>query len=219
MKKHKRVVLNDMGAIGIGAMIVFIAMVLVAGIAASVLIQTSTRLESQAMSTGEETTAEVATGLAVEDIKGYAASSEDLKYLAIEIRSRAGSQEVDLSNAFIELSDSNIKIIMTYNSSLFTNNSDIDGNLFTSTFYDGLDSNQFSVVVLEDADGSLSSSTPVINRGDSVVLTINVGDADGFNQISERTDVWGMVVPEEGSPGIIAFRTPASFTDNVFDLQ
>ncbi|NHJ40547.1 MAG: hypothetical protein FK731_10990, partial [Asgard group archaeon] len=59
---------KDVGSIGIGAMIVFIAMVLVAGIAASVLIQTSTTLESQAMATGRETTEEVSGGIAVFDI-------------------------------------------------------------------------------------------------------------------------------------------------------
>ena len=64
MKKFKKLLDKDVGAIGIGAMIVFIAMVLVAGIAASVLVQTSTRLESQAMKTGSDTIEEVATGVA-----------------------------------------------------------------------------------------------------------------------------------------------------------
>ena len=61
---------KDVGSIGIGAMIVFIAMVLVAGIAASVLVQTANKLEMQAMETGSETTAEVATGIRVVDIEG-----------------------------------------------------------------------------------------------------------------------------------------------------
>ena len=57
--------LNDSGAIGIGAMIVLIAMILVAGVAASVLISTSNTLQSQAMKTGAQTTREVASGISV----------------------------------------------------------------------------------------------------------------------------------------------------------
>jgi len=63
---------NDkIASIGIGAMIVFIAMVLVAGIAASVLVQTSSRLEMQALKTGHETISEVASGIKVESVDGY----------------------------------------------------------------------------------------------------------------------------------------------------
>ena len=106
---------KDVGAIGIGAMIVFIAMVLVAGIAASVLIQTSTRLESQAMSTGQETISEVATGVAVFDIMGYASSvTANLSKIGITVRPRAGSTDIDLSTTFIEISDTTYKKVMKY---------------------------------------------------------------------------------------------------------
>ena len=99
--------------------------------------------------------------------------------------------------------------------------SDIDGDIFTAAFYTTLEANEFSIIVLEDADGSCVSGTPIINRGDKVILSVDVGDASGFNSLSERTDIWGMVVPEEGSPGMISFRTPASYTnsENVMDLQ
>ncbi len=67
----RKILNKDVGSIGIGAMIVFIAMVLVAGIAASVLIQTSTQLETTSMKSGQETIDEVSTGIAVENIDGH----------------------------------------------------------------------------------------------------------------------------------------------------
>ncbi|RLI11498.1 flagellin [Candidatus Bathyarchaeota archaeon] len=205
------------GAIGIGAMIVFIAMVLVAGIAASVLIQTSSRLESQAMATGEQTTAEVATGISVAGVQGHV--NGDIDYLVVEVRPRAGSKPIDLSQTFIELSDSDKKLILKYDSTEYHAKSEINGDVFQSGFFDGLGAEEFGIIVMEDADGSCTASTPVINRGDRVFLTINVGNSTGFNKLAERTDVWGMVVPEEGAPGIISFRTPAAYTETVYELQ
>jgi len=171
------------------------------------------------MITGEQTTAEVATGLAVSDIEGYASSGEDIKYLAIQVRPRAGSNEIDLSEAFLELSDSSKQIVCTYTSTEFQLQSAINGNIFTDAFYTTLGANEFSAIVIEDADGSCTAASPVINRGDKVILSVYAGHASGFNTIPERTDVWGMVVPEDGSPGMIAFRTPASYTELVMDLQ
>ena len=103
---------RDVGAIGIGAMIVFIAMVLVAGIAASVLIQTSGRLETQAMQSGQETIAEVSSGLCVFDIIGK--KNTDLQYLAITVRARAGAPDIDLNETVVMLSDGSSKVVLQY---------------------------------------------------------------------------------------------------------
>jgi len=208
---------KDIGSMGIGAMIVFIAMVLVAGIAASVLVQTANRLEIQAMQTGQDTTDEVATGLSVMDIQGH--KNTYINYLAILVAPRAGSTDVDLSQTYIEISDSAMKNVLKYDSNEFHEKDEINGDEFTATFYDVLTATTFGVIVLEDADGSCTPATPVINRGDKVLLTVCCGTGLVFNgEIPERTDVWGMVQAEDGAPGVFAFRTPASYTDTVIDL-
>jgi len=207
---------KDIGSIGIGAMIVFIAMVLVAGIAASVLIQTSTNLESQALATGQETTAEVSSGLDVVGIEGYNSSGSIIR-LAIIVRARAGSSDIDLNTTVLEISDSATKNFLTQDTGTFTLQSAISGDLFTAGFYPSANTD-FGIIVLEDADGSCSSGTSaVINSGDYVILSVDTSAC--FGGFSPRDDIWGMVIPEEGSPGIINFRCPASFTTDVIELQ
>ena len=209
----KKLVKKDMGSIGIGAMIVFIAMVLVAGIAASVLVQTSTKLEMQALKTGQETIAEVSSGLKVESIEGYNASGSITK-MAIEISSMAGSPDVDLEQAIIEISDSTDKYVLTYGTTL-TNTTTINGDLFTNGKFGT--ASTFGITVLQDADNSCVQSTPIINYGDHVVLGI---DTDAvFSGITPRTDVNGLIVIEEGAPGIIGFTTPSSYINDIMELQ
>jgi len=216
---------QDLGDMGIGAMIVFIAMVLVAGIAASVLIQTANKLEIQAMTTGQETTNEVATGVSVDGVTGQKGSynytsaggaivTDKLTNVTITLGPRSGSKDIDLSKTVIEITDSSNKILMSYFSTNFFATPAAAG-VFSTAAFDG-NARQFGVIVLEDADTSLSSTSPVINRGDHVLLTISTGLA--LNGLSERADVWGMVIPEDGAPGIFAFRTPASFSDTVYEL-
>ena len=215
-KKALKIILGSEGSIGIGAMIVFISMVLVAGIAASVLIQTSTSLETKALATGRETTAEVSTGISVTKIIGNNTSGT-IQYLAIIVRPRAGSADIDLGETVIEISNSSTKNFLIYDTDKYVSQADIDGNIFTSSAYCEGNTN-FSIIVIEDADGSCSSGTSaMINAGDYVILGVNTSSC--FGGLNPREDVWGKVIPEEGSPGVINFKCPASFFNEVVDLQ
>ena len=211
---HRFIVVNAKGAIGIGAMIVFIAMVLVAGIAASVLVQTTTKLETQAIKSGQETTSEVSTGLAVENIEGHK-SGTSIDEIGISVRPRAGTTFIDLSETVIEISDSSKKNLLVFDSTGFTDTSSVDGDFFTLSTFDG-SSTQFRVIVLQDADGSCDLTSPVINRGDHVMLCVDVSNV--FGGLTTNDDIFGTIIIEEGKPGPFDFSIPGLSNNVVYDL-
>ena len=206
---------SDVGDIGIGAMIVFIAMVLVAGIAASVLIQTSTKLETQTLKTGRETLAEAASGLKIEYIEGYNSSGKITK-MAVEATARAGVTSIDLSQVVIEISNSTAKYLLRYGSQV-TNVTSVNGNIFNVVHFGS--ATTFHIIVLQDADNSILPSTPIADYGDHWVFTVNASQVFGGGGVPPRTNVFGMVIVEEGAPGIIGFTTPPAYTRTVMELQ
>ena len=94
---------EERGQVGIGTLIVFIAMVLVAAIAAGVLINTAGFLQSQAEATGEESTDLVSERIDVTSSVGIVAGdTETLNEIRISVSGAPGADQIDLSEATIQ---------------------------------------------------------------------------------------------------------------------
>ncbi|MDB2281181.1 flagellin [Halorubrum ezzemoulense] len=100
---------EERGQVGIGTLIVFIAMVLVAAIAAGVLINTAGFLQTQAEATGEESTSQVSERLQVVSQSGDIAdnvantSERGIGSLEFVVASAPGADNIDLDEVSVEL--------------------------------------------------------------------------------------------------------------------
>ena len=68
MKRNNELKEDEIGSIGIGAMIVFIALILVAAVASAVIIQTGEKLQQNAQQTGSDTQQEISGKISVNSI-------------------------------------------------------------------------------------------------------------------------------------------------------
>ena len=207
-------ILDKSAAIGIGSLIIFIAMILVAGMAASIMIQTMNSLEQQAMQTGQETLKDVSTGLRVTQVSGHQTNSL-IDQLAIFVKTTAGSFDIDLNEAVISISDSASQSILDYDSNVFSNN--VSNGLFGTLSSDSLTATTYGLMVVRDFDSSCSDTGPIINDDDLVVLLVN--STAVFSGIGPRKEVFGDVIPEQGMSGVIGFTTPSAFINTIIELQ
>ncbi|THE62947.1 flagellin [Salinadaptatus halalkaliphilus] len=88
---------TERGQVGIGTLIVFIAMVLVAAIAAGVLINTAGMLQTQAEATGEESTQQVSDRLEIVSTSGEIDESNEVNQLKFVMAMAPGSDPIDLN--------------------------------------------------------------------------------------------------------------------------
>ena len=97
---------DDRAEVGVGTLIVFIAMVLVAAVAAAVLINTTGTLQQRAQSTGKEATQEVSSNLKIAGVYGVRnSSSVDIWTIQTQVELSAGALPMDLTKLIIRYSD------------------------------------------------------------------------------------------------------------------
>lgn len=212
---------DDHAAIGIGTLIVFIAMILVAAVAASVIIQTSENLQNRANAVGKQTIREVSSGMKIVDLTGY--TDEDktkIEYLALTIRPRAGSYDLDLNETLIYLQHDNLTVLslcFDRGTDSVTSTVSTDG-IFHSLNHTVLTSTNFGVIAVRDQDDSIVNSYG-IGSNDLAIVIINLtaafADTSGLEPSEE---FYGRLVPEVGSAGIFMVSAPNAFDHRVVEL-
>lgn len=220
--QHKRNIKNEQHAvIGIGTLIVFIAMVLVAAVAASVIIQTSENLQNRAYAVGKQTIREVSSGVTIVDQMGYTNEEKTVvEYLAMSIRPRAGSYDLDLNETLIYLQYDNLTVLsLNYWNGTDTVTSTVgNGGVFHTLNHSCLTSSSFGVIGVRDSDLSVQN-TFGLGTGDMCMIIINLTatfpDTGG---LTPGEELYGRLVPETGAAGIFLCNAPNAFDNRVVNL-
>jgi len=88
---------------GIGTLIIFIALLLVAAIAAGVLIQTSGSLQEKALTTGDQAKAQIATNIKVVEVSATDGSDSYVDHFNQIIKLAPGSSEIKIGDSVLTM--------------------------------------------------------------------------------------------------------------------
>ncbi|WP_138007589.1 archaellin/type IV pilin N-terminal domain-containing protein [Halalkalirubrum salinum] len=168
---------SDRGQVGIGTLIVFIAMVLVAAIAAGVLINTAGFLQSQAEATGEESSAQVSDRIQVISTVGTASNDgSNLSVVNLTVSKAPGANDIALEDAIVEVTSPDTFQTLTYDDDEFTLDALVDpagNNVLENS------SDRYDLGIDLEAQGT--DLTP--DEGES--LTIKITTASGATATEE----------------------------------
>jgi flagellin FlaB len=208
---------DEEAAVGIGTLIVFIAMILVAAVAASVIIQTAENLQQRAYAVGKQTIRDVSSGVQVIEVTGYTdVNKTKIQYLAIAISPRAGSLDIDLNRTLLYLKLNNFSVLSLNNALK------VSSNGYTSIFHaldlSQLNGTNYGIISIHDRDDSIIK-TNGMSATDQAILLVNLSavlPANGGLMAGETLE--GTLVPDFGGSGVFVAQAPMAFKYQVCEL-
>jgi flagellin FlaB len=208
---------DEKGMMGIGTLIIFIAMVLVAAVAATVLIQTGQVLQQKAYKVGTETIEEVSSGVGIYDIVGYTNVYEThVDYMGFVITPRAGSGYLDLQNIVMTVKFDDLSVLKFDSNLVYTTIT--SGGVFNTANLSALTDLNYAIVVVHDADDSINE-TAGMNLGDTAYMIINTSALTNGVGLPPRSSISGKIIPENGAEAIYDKNMPCVFQNRIISLQ
>ncbi len=188
---HKR----DRGQVGIGTLIVFIAMVLVAAIAAGVLINTAGFLQSQSEQTGQQSSSQVADRVQVVNAVG-SVGDQQIDEINMTVKKAPGANDVALSNMTIQYVDDDQIVDLVHTDA--TEGAGADGS--------------FSTAEIVDSDGSISGSNVLNEPDDRAIVTLDQTTGAFSTQLGEGDSADVTITSQAGGETTVTITVPDSLS-------
>jgi flagellin FlaB len=211
---------DDEAAVGIGTLIVFIAMVLVAAVAASVVMQTSETLQQRAYAVGKQTIRDVSSGIRIIGVTGYTNAEKNvMEYLAVAVTPRAGSYDIDLNKTLLYIMYDNFTILgLNHADNDAVSGSVSQSGVFHTLNMTNITSTKYGVIAIHDSDDSIVNSYG-LQKSDQAVLIVNLTDSLPENGgLLPGEELQGKLVPEVGAAGVFTVSAPNAFKYRVEEL-